>query len=65
MKQDIVSFVTRCLTCQKVKIEHKKLVGLLQALDIPQWKWDSISIDFMVGLPRTPLGYDAVWIIYS
>ena len=59
MKQDIVSFVTRCLTCQKVKIEHKKPVGLLQALDIPQWKWDSISMDFMVGLPRTPLGYDA------
>jgi len=37
--------------------------GKLQPLEIPQWKWGSISLDFVVGLPRTPRGLDSIWVI--
>ena len=63
LKTDVVSHMTKCLICQKVKIEHQKLAGTLQHLEIPEWKWESISMDFVMGLPRTPSGYDAIWVI--
>ena len=63
LKTDVASFVNKCLTCQKVKIEHQKPAGTLQPLEIPKWKWESISMDFIMGLPRTPSGYDAIWVI--
>ena len=50
MKRDIAEFVSRCLTCQQVKAEHQKHAGLLQSLPIPQWKWERITMDFVVGL---------------
>ncbi|WVZ67550.1 hypothetical protein U9M48_016608 [Paspalum notatum var. saurae] len=37
--------------------------GLLQPLPIPMWKWDEIGMDFVTGLPRTPKGNDAIWVI--
>ncbi|GJW44814.1 retrotransposon protein, putative, ty3-gypsy subclass, partial [Tanacetum coccineum] len=46
MKQDVATFVAKCLTCQHVKIDHKRANGLLQPLDIPVCKWDEISMDF-------------------
>lgn len=45
MKVDIARFVVKYLVCQKLKIEHQKLAGLLQPMEIPEWKWDSISMD--------------------
>lgn len=63
MKRDIVNYVTSCLICQKVKIEHQKPSGMLQPLEIPVWKWDSISMDFVTGLPRTPQNFDSIWVI--
>ncbi|XP_073222428.1 uncharacterized protein [Cicer arietinum] len=51
MKRDVAEFVYACLTCQKSKVEHQKPSGLMQPLNIPEWKWDSISMDFVVGLP--------------
>jgi len=45
------------------KVEHQKLVGLLTPLDVPEWKWDSISKDFVTSLPNTPIGHDAIWVI--
>ena len=63
MKRDIAEFVARCLTCQKVKTEHQKPGGLLQPLPIPIWKWDHITMDFIVGLPRTQRKHDAIWVI--
>jgi len=63
MKREIAEFVARCLTCQKVKIEHQRPGGLLQPLPIPTWKFDSISMDFVVSLPTTPTGSNAVWVI--
>lgn len=50
LKRDIANFVYACLICQKSKVEHQKPAGLLQPLDIPEWKWDSISMDFVTGL---------------
>ena len=42
---------------------QQKPSGLLQPLSIPEWKWDSISMDFVLGLPRTPSNYEAIWVI--
>ena len=63
MKKDVVEFVYRCLICQQVKAEHQRPAGLLQSLPIPQWKWEKITMDFVVGLPRCQSGYDAIWVI--
>ena len=63
MKKDVVGFVSRCLICQQVKVKHQRLVGLLQSLLIPQWKWEKITMDFVVGLLRCQSGYDAIWVI--
>ena len=63
MKRDIAEFVSRCLTCQQVKAEHHKPVGLLQSLPIPQWKWERTNMDFVVGLPRCRNGYDTILVI--
>nr|GEX57966.1 retrotransposable element Tf2 [Tanacetum cinerariifolium] len=61
--KDIATYVGRCLICQQVKIEHQRASGLLQPLDIPVWKWDEISMDFVTGLPRTQKKNDAIWVV--
>nr|GFB20848.1 hypothetical protein [Tanacetum cinerariifolium] len=63
MKRDVATFVSRCLICQQVKIEHQRASGLLQPLNIPVWKWDEISMDFVTGLPRTQRRHDAIWVV--
>ncbi|XP_058761197.1 uncharacterized protein LOC131634544 [Vicia villosa] len=63
MKKEIAEYVSQCSICQQVKIEHQRPGGMLQPLEIPTWKWDSISMDFIVGLPRTRGGYDSIWVI--
>ncbi|GJR97771.1 putative reverse transcriptase domain-containing protein [Tanacetum coccineum] len=63
MKADIATYVSKCLTCAKIKAEHQKLSRLLQQPEIPVWKWKRITMDFMSGLPRTPSGYDMIWVI--
>ena len=63
MKRDIAEFVSRCVTCQQVKAEHHKPAGLLQSLPIPQWKWERITMDFVVRLPRCLSGHDTIWVI--
>ncbi|GJU13689.1 putative reverse transcriptase domain-containing protein [Tanacetum coccineum] len=52
-----------CLTCAKVKAEHQKPSGLFQQPEIPVWKWERITMDFITKLPRTPSGYDSIWVI--
>lgn len=47
MKKEVAEFVYACLTCQKLKIEHHKSLGMMQPLSTPEWKWDSISMDFV------------------
>nr|GFB92877.1 putative nucleotidyltransferase, ribonuclease H [Tanacetum cinerariifolium] len=56
-------FVSKCLICQQVKIEHQRASGLVQQLDIPVWKWDEISMDFVTGLPQTQRRHDAIWVV--
>ncbi len=63
MKRDVAEYVALCDVCQKVKAEHQRPAGLLQPLRIPEWKWDEIGMDFIVGLPRTATGYDSIWVI--
>jgi hypothetical protein len=63
MKIEIARYVARCDTCRRVKAIHMKAAGPLQSLPIPTWKWEDISMDFIVGLPRTAKGYDSIWVI--
>ena len=63
MKRDVVEFVSKCLTCQQVRIEHQRPGGVLQPLPSPEWKWENITMDFVTALPRTPSGYEVVWVI--
>ena len=51
--RDVSEFVTKCMVCQKVKAEHQVPSGLLQLIRIPEWKWDRITMDFVIGLPLT------------
>lgn len=63
MKKEIAKYVSECDTCQRVKAIHQKSAGLLQPLTIPTWKWDDISMDYIVGLPPTSKGYNSIWVI--
>ncbi|GFS32089.1 hypothetical protein Acr_00g0020760 [Actinidia rufa] len=63
MKKEIAEFVSQCLSCQQVKAEHQRPAGLLQSLPIPEWKWEHITMDFVVGLPNSPRGCNAIWVI--
>ena len=63
MKVEIVIFMGKCLTCNKVKVEYQKPSGLLQQPEILEWKWESITMDFITKLPKSPSGYDAIWVI--
>jgi hypothetical protein len=63
MKLEIAKYVAECDTCQRVKVDHLRLAGNLQHLSIPDWKWEDICMDFIVGLPRTSRGYNSIWVI--
>nr|GEY39045.1 putative reverse transcriptase domain-containing protein [Tanacetum cinerariifolium] len=63
MKKDIAMYVSKCLTCFKVKAEHQKPSGLLQQPEIPEWKWEKVTMDFINKLPRTRSGHDSIWVI--
>ncbi|GJU70019.1 putative reverse transcriptase domain-containing protein [Tanacetum coccineum] len=63
MKADIATYVSKCLTCAKVKAEHQRPSGLLVQPDIPEWKWEKIIIDFITKLPKTVAGFDSIWVI--
>jgi hypothetical protein len=63
MKREIAQYVSECDTCQRIKASHLKSAGALQPLSIPSWKWDDISMDFIVGLPNTSRHHDSIWVI--
>ncbi|KAD4585810.1 hypothetical protein E3N88_23411 [Mikania micrantha] len=63
MKFNVMQYVNRCLTCAPVKAEHQKPYGRLQPLEIPKWKWEHITMDFITKLPRTAQGYDTIWVV--
>ncbi|GJZ89300.1 putative reverse transcriptase domain-containing protein [Tanacetum coccineum] len=63
MKARIATYVSKCLTCSRVKAEHQRPSGLLVQPEIPQWKWDNITMDFVTKLPKSSQGYDTIWVI--
>jgi hypothetical protein len=63
MKIEIVRYIAKCDTCQRVKAVHLKSAEELQPLPIPAWKWEDISMDFIVSLPKTSRGFDSIWVI--
>ncbi|GKA86770.1 putative reverse transcriptase domain-containing protein [Tanacetum coccineum] len=63
MKADIATYVSKCLTCAKVKAEHQRPSELLVQPEIPQWKWDNITMDFIIKLTKSSQGYDTIWVI--
>ncbi|CAN1154462.1 Transposon Ty3-I Gag-Pol polyprotein [Linum perenne] len=63
LKRDVAEHVYHCLECQMIKAEHQAPVIEHLPLEIPEWTWDKITMDFVYGLPRTPRGNDGVWVI--
>ena len=63
MNRDVTSFVSKCFTCQQVKVEHQRPAGLLQLLPVAEWKWDHVTMDFVTSLPKTHQGKDGVWVV--
>jgi hypothetical protein len=63
MKQEIAKYVSECDTCRRIKANHLRPTRNLQPLIIPEWKWENICMDFIVGLPRTSRGYNSIWVI--
>jgi hypothetical protein len=63
MKVDVSKYVAACEVCQRVKAEHKRPAGLLKPLEILEWKWEHITMDFVVGLPHSPRGRHAIWVV--
>ena len=63
MIKDIAECVAVCDVCQRVKAEHQQPAGFLQPLPIPEWKWDKLGMDFIMGLPRTRSGCDSIWVV--
>jgi hypothetical protein len=62
MRKEIDAYVARCDTCYRVKVMHMK-ARLLQPLLILGWKWEEISMDFIVGLPPTIKNHNFIWVI--
>nr|GEY05638.1 reverse transcriptase domain-containing protein [Tanacetum cinerariifolium] len=63
MKVNIATYVSKFLTCLKVKAEHQNPSVLLVQPGILEWEWDNITIDFVTKLPRTQSGNDTIWVI--
>ena len=63
VKKVVAKHVDKCLTCQKVKPEHQRPMHELRPLEIPTWKWDLISMDFVMGLPLSASKKNAIWVI--
>nr|GEY23497.1 putative reverse transcriptase domain-containing protein [Tanacetum cinerariifolium] len=63
MKANIATYVSKCLTCAKVKAEHQRPSRLLVKTVTPEWKWDNITMDFITKLPKSSQGFDTIWLI--
>ncbi|GJX53286.1 putative reverse transcriptase domain-containing protein [Tanacetum coccineum] len=63
IKADVATYVSKCLTCARVKAEHQRPSGLLVQPEIPEWKCDNIMMDFITKLPNSSQGFDTIWVI--
>ena len=64
MKREIAKYVSECDTCQRIKASRLKVAGTMQPLPIPSWKWEDLSVDFIVGLPNTSWHHDSIWVLW-
>jgi hypothetical protein len=63
MKKEVADFISKCLECQKVKVEHRHPASLLQPLPIPEWKWEVVTMDFITKIPRTNKQHDSIMVV--
>src|SRR4051812_1282079 len=63
MRRDVERFVARCTTCQKAK-SRLNPHGLYMPLPVPSVPWEDISMDFVLGLPRTQKGRDSIFFLW-
>ena len=63
LKKDIAKYLAQCIECQQVKTKHRHPAGLLHPLPIPEWKWETISMDFITGLPTSTKHNDAIMVV--
>jgi hypothetical protein len=63
MKRETARYVVKCDTCQSIKADHMRPAKLLQLVNIHAWKWEDISMDFIVGLPLSVCKFDSIWVI--
>ncbi|WMV08025.1 hypothetical protein MTR67_001410 [Solanum verrucosum] len=63
MKKGIAKFVAKCQNCEQVKVEHQRLGGLAQNIELLEWKWEIINMDFITDLPRSRKHHDSIWVI--
>ena len=63
MKKDIAAYISRCMKCQHVKVDHQNPTGLLQPLPVQEWKWEFISMDFIIGFPMTWRQNDSIMVV--
>nr|GFA45855.1 putative reverse transcriptase domain-containing protein [Tanacetum cinerariifolium] len=63
MKAGITTYVSKCLTCARVKAKHQRPSGLLVQPAILEWKWDNITMDFITKLPKSSQGFETIWVI--
>ena len=59
----MAEYISTCIKCQQVKVEHQYPAGLLQPLPVPAWKWEFISMDFITGLPMTWRQHDSIMVV--
>ena len=63
IKKETVEYIARCMECQKVKAEHRHLAWMLYPLPIPEWKWEVVTMDFIMGLPRIGKQHDSIMVV--
>ena len=63
MKKDMAEDFSRCMKCQQVKVEHQHPVGLLRPFPIPEWNWEIISMDFIIGFPMNTRQHDSIMVV--
>ena len=64
-EKDITEYVSKCLTCQQVKVKNQVPSSMLNPIPILQWKWDNITVNFVFGFPLTQRKHDSIWVIFD
>ncbi|WMV40931.1 hypothetical protein MTR67_034316 [Solanum verrucosum] len=63
MKKGIAEIVAKYLNCQQVKLEHQRPGSMAQIIELLEWKWEMINMDFITSLPRSRRQHDSIWVI--